>query len=171
MIYQWRFCIKSNKFEEKNLSDNTGTGTPLPGVYNDGARHAGVDRRLLRHGPLRPRQRAQAGQGHGGHTHCRGPHGRGDHQVGPPVPAPAPAPAPALSPGTRVPLCSARRRGTGWCGPSSGWTRWWRGRPTSPPSPPWTGQWAGESPLATTRRNSSRSSGGGKIYNAFVYDI
>ena len=30
------------------------------------------------------------------------------------APAPAPAPAPALSPGTRAPLCSARRRGTGW---------------------------------------------------------
>lgn len=39
---------------------------------------------------------------------------------------------------TRGRRCSHRRSVTRWCAPSSGWTRWWKGPPTSPHSRPWT---------------------------------
>ncbi|XP_047615095.1 ethanolamine-phosphate cytidylyltransferase isoform X3 [Phacochoerus africanus] len=42
------------------------------------------------------------------------------------------------SPSTRGPRCSPRRRGTGWCRPSSGWTRWCQQPPTSPRWRRWT---------------------------------
>lgn len=39
---------------------------------------------------------------------------------------------------TRVRRSSRGKRGTRWCGPSSGWTRWWKGPPTSPRWGRWT---------------------------------
>lgn len=42
------------------------------------------------------------------------------------------------SPSTRARQSSLRKSAIRWCGPSSGWTRLWKGHPTSPPWRLWT---------------------------------